>query len=74
MSDFDALKEELASLPLLPAGQSAETRARSAMQLAVGGKEAPFARLTQVLVPVALTAAVLVYLSWAVEAAAAFYR
>lgn len=74
MSDFDALKEELASLPLLPAEKAAETRARSAMQLAVGRKDVPFARVTQVLVPLALTAAVLVYLSWAVEAAAALYR
>lgn len=44
------------------------------MQLAVGRKDVPFARVTQVLVPLALTAAVLVYLSWAVEAAAALYR
>lgn len=74
MSDFEALKEELATLPLLPAGATTETRARNAMQLAVGRKDSPLARVTQVLVPVALTAAVLVYLSWAVEAAAALYR
>ncbi len=74
MSDFEDLKEELASLPLLPAGATTETRARSAMQLAVGRTQSPLARVTQVLVPLALTAAVLVYLSWAVEAAAALYR
>jgi hypothetical protein len=81
MNDFEAIQQELAGLSDAEAHtralcDPAVARTRAAMLLAIGGRgrRSRTQRTLDTLIPLGLAAAVLIYLSWAIEASAALLR